>query len=91
VLKALTYQQSKRHCWSTCVIFSFGSKINYSIPVLVKLTPNISDITDPGVAAVRGGADGVTLINTLKSIVQVDLDDFIPLPKGKNASSVTSA
>ena len=57
------------------------------VPVLAKLTPNISDIIDPGMAAVRAGADGVSLINTIKSIVSVDLDDFTPLPKGRGAST----
>ena len=51
-----------------------------NIPVLVKLTPNISDILDPGVAAVKGGADGLSLINTIKSIVNVDLDTLTPMP-----------
>ena len=58
-----------------------------SVPVLAKLTPNISDITEPGMAAVRAGADGVSLINTIKSIVGVDLDDFIPYPKGRGAAT----
>ncbi len=58
-----------------------------SIPVLAKLTPNITDINEPGMAAQKGNADGVSLINTIKSIVGVDLDDFIPLPKGRDAAS----
>lgn len=57
------------------------------IPVLAKLTPNVTDINEPGKAAQQGNADGVSLINTIKSIVQVDLDDFIPHPKGKDAST----
>ena len=52
-----------------------------SIPVLVKLTPNVSDIRPHGLAAQRGGADGVSLINTIKSIVGVDLDRFVPIPR----------
>lgn len=52
-----------------------------SIPVLVKLTPNVSDIVPHGLASRRGGADGVSLINTIKSIVGVDLDHFTPLPR----------
>ncbi len=44
------------------------------IPVIVKLTPNISDITMPARAAVAAGANAVSLINTLNSIVGVDLD-----------------
>ena len=50
------------------------------LPVIVKLTPNITDITEPGVAAARAGADAVSLINTIKSITSVDLDRFVPRP-----------
>ncbi len=50
------------------------------IPVVVKLTPNITDITVPALAAVAGGADSISLINTLKSIVGVDLDALAPYP-----------
>jgi dihydropyrimidine dehydrogenase (NAD+) subunit PreA len=49
-------------------------------PVLIKLTPNIGDITEPGAAAVRGGADGLSLINTIKSLVGVNIDTFAPFP-----------
>lgn len=50
------------------------------IPVLVKLTPNITDITEPGEAAVRAGADGLALINTIKSIANLNLDTFTAQP-----------
>jgi len=56
-------------------------------PVLIKLTPNVGDIVEPGVAAVRGGADGLSLINTIKSIVGVDLDRMVPLPRVGAAST----
>ncbi|MBD3336587.1 MAG: NAD-dependent dihydropyrimidine dehydrogenase subunit PreA [Candidatus Eisenbacteria bacterium] len=49
-------------------------------PVLVKLTPNITDIREPGRAAVRAGADGLALINTISSLMGVDLDRFVPYP-----------
>lgn len=58
-----------------------------TLPVLVKLTPNVADIRDQGRAALAGGADGVALINTIKSIIGVDLDDFIPYPKLRNGST----
>ncbi len=57
------------------------------IPVIVKLTPNIGDITEPAVAALEAGADAVSLINTVKSIVGVDLDKMVPLPRVGDASS----
>jgi dihydropyrimidine dehydrogenase (NAD+) subunit PreA len=50
------------------------------MPVIVKLTPNITDIRYPARAALRGGADAVSLINTISSIVSVDLDNFAPVP-----------
>jgi dihydropyrimidine dehydrogenase (NAD+) subunit PreA len=42
------------------------------LPVIVKLTPNITDIRQPARAAKRGGADAVSLINTINSIMGVD-------------------
>jgi dihydropyrimidine dehydrogenase (NAD+) subunit PreA len=50
------------------------------MPVIVKLTPNITDIRYPARAARKGGADAVSLINTISSIVSVDLDNFAPMP-----------
>ena len=50
------------------------------MPVIVKLTPNITDIRYPARAAMKGGADAVSLINTISSIVSVDLDNFAPVP-----------
>ncbi len=52
-----------------------------SLPVLVKLTPNVGDIIPHGLAAQAGGADGVSLINTIKSIIGVDIDRFVPEPR----------
>ena len=50
------------------------------IPVFTKLTPNITDILVPAEAAKRGNADAVSLINTVNSIVNVDLDLMAPNP-----------
>ena len=55
-------------------------KIHTRMPVIVKLTPNISDIRKPAEAAKRGGADAVSLINTINSITSVNLDSFSPEP-----------
>jgi dihydropyrimidine dehydrogenase (NAD+) subunit PreA len=56
-------------------------------PVIVKLTPNIGDITEPGEAVLRSGAHAISLINTIKSIVGVDLEKMVPLPRVGNAST----
>ncbi len=50
------------------------------LPVIVKLTPNITDIRQPARAARRGGADAVSLINTINSIIGVDLDTLLINP-----------
>ena len=50
------------------------------MPVIVKLTPNITDIRRPARAARAGGADAVSLINTINSITSVDLENFAPEP-----------
>jgi dihydropyrimidine dehydrogenase (NAD+) subunit PreA len=55
-------------------------KQNTSMPVIVKLTPNITDIRYPARAAHKGGADAVSLINTLSSITSVNLDLMAPEP-----------
>ena len=48
--------------------------------MLVKLTPNVTDIRAIGRAAQAGGADGLSLINTINSIIGVDLDTLRPMP-----------
>ena len=55
-------------------------KQNTAMPVIVKLTPNITDIRYPARAARDGGADAVSLINTVQSVTSVDLDTFSPEP-----------
>jgi dihydropyrimidine dehydrogenase (NAD+) subunit PreA len=57
------------------------------IPVMVKLTPNVSDVTAIGRAAVKGGADALSLINTINSIMGVDLDTLTPKPSVRGFGS----
>jgi len=56
-------------------------------PVLVKLTPNISDIRAVARAAKRGGANAVSAINTINSITGIDLDTLRPRPDVGGLSS----
>lgn len=56
-------------------------------PVLVKLTPNITDIRTVARAAKRGGADGLSAINTINSITGIDLDTLVPRPNVDGYSS----
>jgi len=51
-----------------------------TIPVWAKMTPNITNICEPALAAVRGGADGISAINTILSVIGVNLDTLRPMP-----------
>ncbi|MGO9768030.1 MAG: NAD-dependent dihydropyrimidine dehydrogenase subunit PreA [Roseiarcus sp.] len=53
-------------------------KAHTRMPVIVKLTPNITDIRPAARAAKKGGADAVSLINTVNAIMGVDLDAMAP-------------
>jgi dihydropyrimidine dehydrogenase (NAD+) subunit PreA len=50
------------------------------VPVIVKLTPNVTSILPPARAAHAGGADAVSLINTVNSIMRVDYDTLTMYP-----------
>ena len=50
------------------------------MPVFVKLTPNVTNILGPARATLAGGADAVSLINTVNSIMSIDLDLMAPTP-----------
>lgn len=51
-----------------------------SLPVLAKMTPNITCMEESAKAAVQAGADGLAAINTIKSVMNVDLHDFVSAP-----------
>lgn len=57
------------------------------IPVIVKLTPNVTSITKVAQAALNGGADALAAINTLESLMGVDLDTLTPCPMVKGQST----
>ena len=58
-----------------------------TMPVLVKLTPNVTDIRKPARAARAAGADGIALINTISSLVGVNLDTWAPIPDVRGMGS----
>lgn len=57
------------------------------VPVIVKLTPNVTDIRYTAIAAVKGGASAISMINTINSLMGVDLETWntIPHVDGKGA------
>jgi dihydropyrimidine dehydrogenase (NAD+) subunit PreA len=58
-----------------------------TLPVLVKLTPNVTDIRPPARAARAAGATGIALINTISSLIGVDLDTWAPIPDVRGRGS----
>jgi dihydropyrimidine dehydrogenase (NAD+) subunit PreA len=70
----------------TCQIVEWVKEVS-TIPVIVKLTPNVTDVTYIARAAVKGGGDALSLINTINSIVSVDLDTFSPRPSVRGKGS----
>ena len=63
-------------------------KNNTTLPILAKMTPNITDMRVPALAAKKGGAKGISAINTIKSITGVDVDNFVPEPQVNGKSSL---
>src|SRR5579871_3787157 len=69
-----------------CIVTEWVKEVART-PVIVKLTPNITDIRIAARAAKRGGADAVSAINTINSITGIDLDSFVPRPNVDGLSS----
>lgn len=67
--------------------YTAAVKEGVNIPVLAKMTPNITDMRIPARAAVSAGADGIAAINTIKSIMNVSLEDFSSAPDVEGRSS----
>lgn len=49
-------------------------------PVWAKMTPNVTHVEDPSRAALRAGCQGISAINTIRSVLGVDLDTLRPEP-----------
>jgi len=72
--------------------FTAAVKEAVSIPVIAKMTPNITDMNEPAMYAKQGGADAISAINTVRGISGIGLNDYVPTPNvfGKGAISGTS-
>lgn len=70
-------------------LYTVATKRGTTLPVLAKMTPNITDMTIPAIAAVEAGADGLAAINTIKSITGIEEETMEASPgvMGKTAVS----
>ncbi len=69
--------------------YTAAAKRGTSLPVLAKMTPNITDMTVPAEAAMLAGSDGLAAINTVKSVMNVDLYSFVSEPRIAGSSCVS--
>ncbi|TYJ99049.1 dihydropyrimidine dehydrogenase (NADP(+)) [Cucumis melo var. makuwa] len=51
-----------------------------TIPVWAKMTPNITDISQPARVALKSGCEGIAAINTIMSVMGIDLKTLRPEP-----------
>lgn len=63
-------------------------KRSCSIPVLAKLTPNVASMIPAAEASARGGADGISAINTIKSITGVNIHTYVAAPAVRGMSAI---
>ncbi|MBR2671782.1 MAG: NAD-dependent dihydropyrimidine dehydrogenase subunit PreA [Oscillospiraceae bacterium] len=68
--------------------FTAAARRGAKIPILAKLTPNVATMSPAAEAAVRGGADGIAAINTIKSIIGVNPHTYISSPSVHGMSAV---
>lgn len=59
------------------------------LPFIAKMTPNITTMEHPALAAIRGGALGLSAINTIKSITQIDFENMTAMPVVDGKSSIS--
>ena len=67
--------------------FTRAAKKACGIPVLAKLTPNVAEMSSAAEAAKRGGADGISAINTIKSVMDLNVHTYVASPAVHGRSS----
>lgn len=59
------------------------------LPVIAKMTPNVTNMEVPALAAILGGAKGISAINTVKSITNIDFENMTAMPVVNGKSSIS--
>ena len=68
--------------------YTLAARKGTNLPLIAKMTPNITDITIPAIAAKKGGANGISAINTIKSITNINFNSLTPEPDINGKSSI---
>ncbi len=69
-------------------LYTKATRKGTHLPILAKMTPNIGNMEIPAMAAMKAGATGIAAINTIKSIMNIDLENFESAPNVEGKSSV---
>ncbi len=69
--------------------FTRATRKGTKLPILAKMTPNITDMVPPALASIKGGANGIAAINTIKCITNVNLDTMQGDPNVSGKTSVS--
>ena len=68
--------------------FTAAARRGTTLPLLAKLTPNVASMVPAGEAARRGGADGLSAINTIKSVIGVNPHTYVSAPSVHGESAI---
>lgn len=73
------------------LVYAYSKAVSETtkIPFIAKMTPNITDMVVPALAALDGGSAGISAINTIKSITNIDLENMTGMPVVNGKSSIS--
>jgi dihydropyrimidine dehydrogenase (NAD+) subunit PreA len=69
-------------------LYTAATRKGTTKPILAKMTPNLGNMEPSAIAAMKAGATGIAAINTIKSLMNINLDDFISEPKVDRKSTM---
>ena len=69
-------------------IYTKATRKGTKLPILAKMTPNVGRMEVPAMAAMEAGATGIAAINTIKSIMNVNLTNFESEPSVEGKASI---
>ena len=70
-------------------VFTKATRKGTKLPILAKMTPNITDMVPPAFSSIKGGANGIAAINTIKCITNVNLETMQGDPNVSGKTSVS--
>lgn len=69
--------------------YTASARRGTKLPILAKMTPNITRMEEPAKVSIKAGATGISAINTIKSIMNINLDSFVSEPNVSGKSIIS--